>query len=535
MRVQMSGPQNSGKFIIRNGWIVDGSGASGFRGELLIDHGKIKQVSERVDAQDAAVIDADGGVVCPGFIDTHSHSGPHLYSDPLMEPKLRQGITTEILGQDGISLAPVSAGDVPVWKAQVEEIEGLGSEIDWSACGSVADYLARIKRLGVSANYGYLVPHGNLRMAVMGMENRFADSDRLKAMCALLEREMQSGALGLSAGLIYAPCCFADTKELIELCKVVARRDGVFAVHQRSEANEILSSLEELLQIARESGVRLHISHFKICGKQNWEKAGRIFALLDAAKRDGIRVTFDLYPYTAGCTALSVLLPPWAHEGGREQLCKQLRNMPTRRKMKEEILKSNSQWDNFVEFAGLDGIVITKSQNAELIGKNLLEMGKMQGKDPLDAVFDLLLSESGAAIIDFYGSEDVLESMIQRPEQNFCTDGEVCAHPHPRLYGSFPRALSRFVREKQLLTLEQAIHKMTGLPAETFSLAGRGLIEEGNCADLLIFDQSEIQERATYLNPALYSSGIHLVMVNGMPVLLNGENLKPPAGEILCR
>ncbi len=535
MCVRMSDLQSTGRFIIRNGWIVDGSGAPGFWGELLIDHGKIMRVSEKVEAEDAVVIDADGGIVCPGFIDTHSHSGPHLFSDPLMEPKLRQGITSEILGQDGISIAPVSAGHLPVWKAQVEEIEGLDPKIDWAACGSVADYLARMKRLGVSGNYGYLVPHGNLRMAVMGMENRFADSNQMEAMCALLEREMQSGALGLSTGLIYAPCCFADTKELIALCKVVARRDGVFAVHQRSEANEILSSMEELLKIARESGVRLHISHFKICGKQNWNKAERIFALLDAAKQDGIRVTFDLYPYTAGCTALSVLLPPWAHEGGREQLCERLRDLPTRRKMKEDILEMNSQWDNFVEFAGLDGIVITKSQNAQFIGRNLLELGEMQGKDPLDAVFDLLLSESGVGIIDYYGSEDVLDSLIQRPEQNFCTDGKVCAHPHPRLYGSFPRVLSRFVREKRLLTLEQAIHKMTGLPAETFSLSGWGLIQERGCADLVIFDRFEIQDRATYLDPALYSSGIHLVMVNGVPVLLNGENRKKPAGEILCR
>lgn len=280
-------------------------------------------------------------------------------------------------------------------------------------------------------------------------------------MCLILEREMKAGAFGFSTGLMYMPCVFAQTEELVELCKVVAKFDGVFAVHQRSEANDILQSMKEVLDIGRRSGVKVHFSHFKVCGRKNWRFIGEMLELLDQAQAEGIRVSFDQYPYSAGSTILGALVPPWAHEGGTDELLERLQKPDLRRQMIRDIEQGIPGWDNFIEFAGLDQIFIAgvaSKNNQDLVGKNLVEIGQIRGKDPYEAVFDLLYEEKNTVhIVDFYGTEEHVVRLLNRPEQNVCTDGLIGERPHPRIFGSYPRVLGKYVREEKVLSLESAI------------------------------------------------------------------------------
>lgn len=521
------------KLKIINGFIVDGTGEKGFNGELLIEDERIIKIDEKIDSNADEVIDAKGHVVTPGFIDTHSHSGLKIFSNPFMEEKIFQGITTEIIGQDGISVVPLSEKDIEVWKENVYEIEGGDPSYDWN-CKNVSNYLRNIQKCGTSINFGYLVPHGNIRMKVLGFSDKAATKKQLIEMQENLIKELKGGAIGMSSGLIYTPCSFGNKEELIELCKIVAEENGVFAVHQRSEANEIITSIKEIIDIARQSGVRLHISHFKICGKRNWNKITEIFKLLDDAKKDGIKVSYDQYPYTAGCTTLGVTLPPWVHEGGTNRLIARLKDKEIRKKIKEEILQTDCLWDNFIEFAGLEGIYITKTKNTKYLGKNLLEIGAIERKDPLDAMMDLIIDENNnVGMIDYYGNEETLIKLMQREEQNFCTDGVLGESPHPRAYGSYPRVLGRYCREDGILSLEESIFKMTKKPAEVFSIRDRGVLKEGYYADIVIFDKDRIIDNATYIMPCEYSIGIDMVLINGIVVVENNRHMKKSTGRII--
>jgi N-acyl-D-amino-acid deacylase len=453
-----------------------------------------------------------------------------------VEAKIRQGVTTELLGQDGISMAPLPKRFISPWRKNLAGLDGDSDEIGWDY-ETTDGYLRALEEKGVGLNESYLVPHGNARMEAMGLDNRRPSAAELERMCAIVRREMEVGAFGLSTGLIYMPCAYAETAEVIELCKVVAEFDGAFVVHQRSEADSILTSMQEVIEIGRRSGVKIHFSHFKICGRKNWELIDQVLELLDKAAAEGIRTSFDQYPYVAGSTMLGAILPPWAHDGGTDKLLERLRSPEERMRMVEDIERGIAGWDNFVDFAGVDQIFVTSVKsdaNRDVVGKSLVEIGALRGKPSLDAAFDLLLTEENAVgMVDFYGKEEHVARFLTRPEQNVCTDGLLGGKPHPRVFGSFPRVLGKYVREEEALTLEQAVHKMTQKPAEVFGFERRGVLKAGNYADVVVFDATTVLDKGTFVDPVQFPVGIDRVMINGQVVLSGGTYARETAGRVL--
>ncbi|MCT8977540.1 D-aminoacylase [Clostridium sp. CX1] len=524
------------KTLIKNGLIIDGTGDKAVKANLLIENDRVVKIGEVEEKQFDRVIDAEGMIVAPGFIDTHSHSDLKILVNPFNETKIRQGITTELLGQDGISMAPLPQKYISPWRKNLAGLDGDSDEIDWTY-ETTDNYLKMMEQKGIGLNESYLVPHGNIRMEVLGLDNRQPTEEEIQKMCEVTRREMEAGAYGLSTGLIYMPCAYSQTKEIIEMCKVVAEYDGVFVVHQRSEADTILESMEEVIQIGRESGVKVHFSHFKVCGKKNWKYIDEVIKLLEKAKEEGIRVSFDQYPYVAGSTMLGVILPPWAHDGGTDKLLERLKNPELRARMVEDMENGIPGWDNFVDFAGLDQIFVTSvktEKNEDLVGKNLVEIGQIRGKNPYDATFNLLYEEENAVgMVDFYGLEEHVIKFLNRPEQNVCTDGLLAGKPHPRVFGAFPRVLGKYVREEKALTFEEAIYKMTKKPAEVFGIKERGVLKAGNYADIVIFNPNTVEDKGTYVDPIQYPVGIDYVLINGNIVIDNGVYNKILAGKVL--
>jgi N-acyl-D-amino-acid deacylase len=523
--------------LIKNGWIVDGTGQQRSKSNLVIEDGLIASIDSHTegDAFDR-VIDAAEMIVAPGFIDTHSHSDLEVMLNPYVEAKIRQGVTTELLGQDGISMAPLPKRYISPWRKNLSGLDGDSDEVGWDY-ETTEGYLRALEEKGVGLNESYLVPHGNVRMEAMGLDNRESSAEELERMCAIVRREMEAGAFGLSTGLIYMPCAYAKTAELIELCKVVAEFDGAFVVHQRSEADTILSSMEEVIEIGRSSGVKIHFSHFKICGRKNWDLIDRVLGLLDHAAAEGIRTSFDQYPYVAGSTMLGAILPPWAHDGGTDKLLTRLSDATLRKRMMLDIESGIPGWDNFVDFAGVDQIFVTSVKteaNQELVGKSLEEIGRMRNRNPLEAAFDLLLAEENAVgMVDFYGKEEHVTRFLARPEQNVCTDGLLGGKPHPRVFGSFPRVLGKYVREENALTLEAAIRKMTSKPAEVFGFERRGLLKPGFFADVVIFNSKTIIDKGTFVDPVQFPEGIEHVLINGNAALSDGKFTRALTGKVL--
>lgn len=525
------------KILIKNGFIIDGTGEQGFHGDLLIQDDKIACMGEILDTPDT-VIDAKGLVVAPGFIDTHSHSDLEVLVHPDILPKLKQGITTEVLGQDGISMAPLPLDYISPWRKNLAGLDGDSDEIDWTF-QDTHHYLKMIETVKPSVNECYLLPHGNIRMEAMGLENRQPNEEELEKMRAIVRREMQAGAIGISDGLIYMPCAYSQIEEIIEICKVAAEYNGVYVVHQRSEADTILDSMKEIIRIGKESGIRIHFSHFKVCGRKNWDKIDQVIALLDQCKAENVQVSFDQYPYVAGSTMLGVILPPWAHDGGTDQLLVRLADSDMRARMISDIENGIPGWDNFVDFAGLDQIFITsvkseKNQNA--IGLNLVQLGNLRRKDTYQATFDLLLEEENAVgMVDFYGLDEHVTRFMKRSEMNACTDGLLGGKPHPRVYGAFPRILATYVREMKALTLEEAINKMTQKAAKAMNIKKRGTLKAGYFADICIFDPETVKDNGTFTDPTRYPDGIEYVIVNGTIAIELGQYTKTRAGKVLYR
>ena len=515
------------RILIKNGLIVDGKETPKYLGDILIENKFIKKIGNiDKNIQVDKIINAENKIVTPGFIDTHSHSDLIILVNPYNQVKIRQGITTEVLGQDGISMAPLPKEFISPWRKNLAGLDGESDEINWEY-ETTDNYLKMMEEKGVGLNESYLVPHGNIRMEAMGLEGRIATDKEIEKMCEITRREMEAGAFGLSTGLIYIPCAYCETKEIIEMCKVIAEYDGVFVVHQRSEADTIVNSMREVIEIGKKSKVKIHFSHFKVCGKNNWKYIDEMLELLEEAKKEGIIVSFDQYPYAAGSTMLGVILPPWAHAGGTDELMKRLQCTEDRENMIKDMKNGIPGWDNFVEFAGLDQIFVTSvknKNNLELIGKNLIEIGEIRGKDSFNATFDLLLEEENAVgMVDFYGLEEHVIKIMKRSEHNVCTDGLLTGKPHPRAYGSFPKILGRFVREQKILTVENAIYKMTKKAADAFSIKNRGVLEEGYAADILVINMDTVTDKGTYVDPTQYPEGIDYVIINGEVVLENGN------------
>ncbi len=523
------------KLLIKNGTIIDGSREARYNADLLIDGDKIAKIGNITEEADR-IIDAAGKIVSPGFIDTHSHSDLKVLVEPFIEPKLRQGITTEILGQDGISMAPLPKEYVSSWRKNLAGLDGDSDELTWD-WETTDKYLDLISKTGCGPNELYLVPHGNIRMEAMGLEARPATKEELAKMRDITRREMEAGAAGLSTGLIYIPCAYSLTEELIEICKVAAEFDRPLVIHQRSEADTMIESMEEVITIARESGVKIHFSHFKICGKNNWHLIKDILALLDKCKKDGIEISYDQYPYVAGSTMLGVIIPPWAHAGGTDKLVERLGNPADRERMKHDIINGIPGWDNFIDFAGFDGIYVTSVKtkaNEDCIGKNLLEIAELRGKDKFDAVFDLLREEENAVgMYDYYGKDEHVVTFMTREESNICTDGLLGGKPHPRVYGAFPRVIGKFVREMKAMSLEEAVYKMTNKPAKTFKIENRGLLKEGYFADIVIFDENTTIDKGTFIDPIQFPEGISHVIVNGSVLIDDYAKNEVLAGKVI--
>ncbi len=517
--------------------VVDGTGAPGRRADVVVEDGHIAAVEADVTVGSARVIDAGGLVVAPGFIDTHSHSDLRVLADRDLPMKVMQGITLDVLGQDGISVAPVREEDVQQVRRQLAGLLGDPDvERPWR---TVAEYLDVLDR-GAGLNLSYLVPHGAVRACAMGLEQRAPTPGELQDMVAGVGQAMQEGALGLSTGLIYPPCCYGDTDELVALCREVARLDGVFVVHMRSESDRILGAVDEMLEVSRRSGVHLHISHFKIAGRDNWGRVDELVARVRAARLDGLNVTADQYPYVAGSTMFGAILPPWAHSGGVSETLARLRSTEERAKMRIEIEVSAPQdWDNFWKWTGPEGIVISdvpSGRRPEVVGKSVAEAAAAAQVAPLEFAFDLLRDEGmGASMISFSQAEEVMERIIKEPYVNVCTDGLLGGRPHPRAYGSYPRILGRYVRERHCLTLEEAVRKMSSQAADAMHLPDRGRIAVGQVADLVAFDADTITDKATFAEPKQLSVGIVHVVVNGVPVVLGGNGTGARPGRVVRR
>ncbi len=524
------------KILIKNGTVIDGTGNPRYTADILVKEDKIVKIGNISDEDGAEVIDASGLVAAPGFIDTHSHSDLQILVNPEVAPKVMQGITTEILGQDGISMAPLPVEYISPWRKNLAGLDGDSDKINWEY-KNTEGYLKMLEEVKPGLNECYLVPHGNIRMEAMGLENRLPDEEELQKMRDITRREMEAGAIGLSTGLIYMPCAYSEAKEIIEMCKVVAEFDGNFVIHQRSEADTILESMEEVIKIGRESGVKIHYSHFKVCGKKNWDKIDKIIELLEKAEEEGIRVSFDQYPYVAGSTMLGVILPPWVHDGGTDKVLERLADHELRKKMVYDIEHGIPGWDNFVEFAGLNQIFVTSvktKKNEDAVGLSLTQLGELRGKDPYEATFDLLLEEENAVgMVDFYGKEEHVKLFMKRPEMNACTDGLLGGKPHPRVFGAFPRILGKYVREENTFSLEDAIYKMTKKPATTFNIVNRGELREGNFADITIFNPETVIDKGTYTDPVQYPEGIEYVMINGKLTVAEGRHTSNRSGVVL--
>ena len=515
--------------LLKNGVVIDGLGTPGHQGDVAIKNGYIEKVGiiEKADE----TIDISDLAVAPGFIDTHSHSDLFLIHEPASLPKIMQGITTEIIGQDGLGEAPIRREHVQEWRKYLSGLNG-DPPIEWN-WSSYEEYLDVLENSGTAVNVAGLVGHGNLRLLAMGMDDRGPIDSEINEMKRLLRECLEAGAIGMSTGLIYAPCVYAETSELVELCKVVAEYSGVFVVHMRDEGDQLLESIEEILNIGEKSGVHCHISHFKASGEKNWGKSKEALELLEDGVTRGLMISYDQYPYTAGSTFLSSLLPSWVHDGGVERLLARLRDSEIREKIRSEYSEGVDSGRN----AGWDKVLVTyveSPKNKKVEGKTLEEIAEIREQSPVDALMDIVLEEDNmASMANFTMSEDDVKRIMKHPLGMVCTDGLLLGKPHPRAYGAFPRVLGHYVREKGVLDLEMAVKRMTSYPCSVFGLDGRGVVKPGYVADLVVFDLSKVIDRSTYQEPRLHPEGIVHVIVNGELVVKHGEYKGGGNGKII--
>jgi dihydroorotase/N-acyl-D-amino-acid deacylase len=525
--------------LIKNGRVVDGTGRTGYVADVAIKGDRIARIGKLAKARARRVIDARGMVVAPGFIDMLGQSETNLLIDPRAMSKVMQGVTTEITGEGG-SVAPINERLIA---EEGEYYRRYDLTVDWRTLG---EYFSRLEKQGIGLNLGTFVGATQVRSFVIGFDNRPPTTDELIQMRRLVADAMEDGALGVSTSLQYVPARFAKTNEIIELALVAGRYGGIYMTHQRSEANALDSSLEEVFEIGRRAHIPVEIWHLKTAYKKNWGRMPEVIKRIEAARARGLDISADVYPYTAASTALTACLPPWALEGGTERMLERLRDAATRERLKHEIQTDTSEWENiYLGSGGAGGVLISSVVHPELEGlqgKRINEIAAEQKKDELDALFDLILADHGAtSAIYFMMSEDDLRAALRAPFVSICTDSGAratdgplsTAKGHPRGWGSYPRILSRYVRDEHLLTLEEAVRKMTGLPATRVGLKDRGVLREGAYADITIFDPQTVRDRSTFENPNQYAEGIPYVIINGQLSVDNGQRTKSLAGRVL--
>ncbi|WP_122091217.1 N-acyl-D-amino-acid deacylase family protein [Halalkalicoccus subterraneus] len=518
----------SPELCIENARIVDGTGAPWFRGAVGVEDGTITHVCrEREPEFDAAVhVDAAGSVVCPGFVDAHSHSDLELFSDPTLAPKTRQGITTEILGQDGFSMAPLSdADDIEAWQGYVSGLAGrLEREWSWR---SVADYLDAIDDAGVAPNVATLVGHGTARYEVLGMDDVEPTDAELEEMASVVAEGLADGAVGFSSGLVYTPQVYSSTAEVSRLAAELEPYGRPFVAHIRSEGRWIWEAMDEFIDIGAEYDVPIHQSHFKLTGSGQRGKVERVLERVELARERGVDMTADQYPYTAGSSMLTSLLPPWMQSKGADEMRAALADPEQREAVRRDIEEWRIDgWENVGGKTGWDRVEITNLASEEYradAGKDLATVANERDSDPAEVLCDVLLAEDlDAAMIAHGMIESDVREILRSDRVAVGTDGLFGSRPHPRVYGSFPRVLSHYVREEGVLSIERAIYKMTALPARIHGLDSKGVVRPGLDADLVVFDPHVVADRATFDDPRRYPRGIEHVFVDGTAVVRDG-------------
>lgn len=525
--------------IIKHTHILDGTGAPGRDADIGIVEGRISAVG-RLDGDAERVIDCEGLVAAPGFIDIHSHTDSGLLVDPRAESKITQGITLEVCGNCGFSPAPC------IDEASRTELESWckkhAVEADWLTLG---DWLDVLESKEIAVNVAVLVGHANVRSAVVGLANREPSPRELAEMKRLVSEAMEEGAFGLSSGLIYAPSCFADTAELAELASAAAPYGGFYASHIRSERDEMVAAVEEAIEVGRRAGVAVEIAHHKACGSNNWGKVATTLEMVEAARREGLDVTVDQYPYTAAATSLSILLPKWAHDGGRKCLLQRLDDR--RNELLRHLQEAGSDGGSIANDGGWTTVLVSSvrsDQNRRYEGMNLVQIAQQRHASPEETALDLLKEEELAvSMVHFAQSEEDVRTVMKSPYAMLGTDasarsttGELAkGKPHPRAFGTFPRVLGRYVNQAGVISLEAAIRKMTSMPAAKLGISDRGVIRAGNWADIVVFDPGRVIDLATYEDPHQISRGVEYVFVNGRLAVERGELTGTLAGRVLRR
>ena len=525
--------------VILNGHVIDGTGSPWYAGDVGIRNGRIAAIGRLADAPATRRIDAEGRIVAPGFIDMLGQSELTLLVDPHVPSKIFQGITTEITGEGG-SVAPLNDAII---KADKVGFDHLKITPDWR---TLRQYFARLEKQGLGINMATYVGATQIRRMVLGDADKQPTPAELERMKTLVREAMEQGAVGVSTSLQYAPAPYATTEELIALASEAAQHGGIYATHMRSEGDAVIQALDEAIRIGREAKIPVEIWHIKAAGKQNWGRMKEIVAKIEDARRGGVEITADTYAYPAWFNSFSAFVPPWAHDGGEEALIARLKDPAMRQRIRKEMETPGGHWDNeWQEIPGPDAITICVVQNPELKplqGKTLADVAKLWKADPIDTLFDILIKDHAYTEVAVFGmSEPDIALAVSQPWVAFDNDSQGTAptgllgeeHPHPRAYGTFPRVIRKFVREDKLLSLEEAIRKMTALPAQKMRLADRGVVKAGMWADLVVFDPAQIRDTATFENPNQLSVGMQYVLINGIAVVADGKATNALPGRIL--
>jgi len=524
--------------IIRNGTVYDGSGRPPLKTDIGIKGDRIAATGNLRRASAPSIVDANGMAVAPGFINMLSHSETSWLVDDRSMSELLQGVTTQIFGES--SMGPLS----DEMKKRRRESQGdLKYDIDWT---TLAEYLEKLEKKGISQNVASFIGAPTIREYVIGLDDKPPTPAQLDQMRELVRREMEAGALGITTALIYPPAFFAKTDELIELCKVAAKYKGKYTAHMRSEGGQLIEAVQETIRISREAGLPAEIYHLKASGEANWPKMDQVIKMIDDARKQGVKITADMYTYPAGGTGLDASLPPWVFDGGREAAYKRLQDPAMRQKIAEAVRTPTNEWENLYLLSGSpERILLASFRNDSLkplTGKTLAEVAKMRGKDPIETIMDLLLEDrSRIGTIYFLMSEDNIKKQIQQPWVSFGSDAASIAaegvflksSTHPRTYGNFARLLGKYVRDEKVIFLTEAVRRLTSLPATNLGLRDRGSLKVGMFADVVIFNPQTIGDRATFENPHQYSVGVRDVFVNGKQVLKDGAHTGVKPGRAL--
>ncbi len=533
------GPKESFDAVIRNGTVYDGSGNDPVEADVGIRGDTIAKIGDLSNAEGLQEIDANGMAVAPGFINMLSWATESLLIDGKSQSDIRQGVTLEVFGE-GISMGPVNDD---IRKGMISQMRDYSFEIPWTTLGQ---YLEWLEKKGVACNVASFVGATTLRIHELGMANRPPTEQELGRMKQLASQAMEEGALGIGSSLIYAPASYAKTEELVELCKIASGYGGIYITHMRSEGNSILKAVDETIRIAREAAIAAEIYHLKLAGTDNWGKLDSVIYKIDRAKREGLHITADMYTYPAGATGLDAAMPPWVQEGGIKAWMKRMKDPAIRKKVIDEMRSPSNRWENLLLMAGSpEKVLLVGFANDSLkrfTGKTLAEVAKIHGKSPEETAMDLVIADSTRiATVYFMMSEDNIKKQLQLPYVSLGSDAESSApegvflksSTHPRAYGNVARLLAKYVRDEHVITLQEAIRRLTTLPAANLKIKKRGALTEGYYADIVIFDPAKIQDHATFDKPQQYATGMSYVFVNGKMVLDNGEHTGAMAGRVV--